>query len=74
MQHLPTFTHGTQNDVSHVLSQINSEIVKISDWLTISKLFLNEEKNKYMFFHNHQTVKTNTNIPELDFSYTGYNN
>ena len=28
---LCSFTHGAQNDVSHVSSQINSELLKISD-------------------------------------------
>ena len=38
---LCSFTHGAQNYVSHVSSQINSELLKISDWLTVNKLSIN---------------------------------
>ena len=59
------FTHGAQNDVSHVLPQINSELLKISDWLTVNKLSLNVDKTKYMIFHNYQRVIANEDIPDL---------
>ena len=45
---LCSFTHGAQNDVSHVSSQINSELLKISDWLKVNKLSLNVDNTKYM--------------------------
>ena len=63
---LCSFTHGLQNDVSHVSSQLNSELLKISDWLTVNKLSLNVvDKTKYMIFHNYQRVITNEDIPDL---------
>ena len=62
---LCSFTHGAHNDVSHISSQINSELLKISDWLTVNKLFLNVEKNKFMVFHNYQRVIANDDIPDL---------
>ena len=62
---LCSFTHGAQNDVSHASSQIYSELLKISDWLTVNKLSHNEDKTKYMIFHNYQGVITNGDIPDL---------
>ena len=62
---LCSFTHGTHNDVSHISSQINSELLKISDWLTVNKLSLNVEKTKFMVFHNYQRVIANEDIPDL---------
>ena len=50
---LCSFTHGAHNDVGHISSQINSESLKISDWLTVNKLSLNVEKTKFMVFHNY---------------------
>ena len=47
---LCSFTHGAQNDVSHVSSQINSELLNIFDWLKVNKLSLNVDKTKYMIF------------------------
>ena len=62
---LCSFTHGAHNDVSHISSQINSELLKISDWLTVNKLSLNVEKTKFMVFHNYQRVIANEDIPDL---------
>ena len=45
---LCSFTHGAENDVCHVSSRINSELLKISNWLTVNKLSLNVEKTKFM--------------------------
>ena len=47
---LCSFTHGAHNDVSHISSQINSELLKISDWLTVNKLSLNVEKTNSWSF------------------------
>ena len=65
---LCSFTHGAQNDVSHVSSQINSELLKISDWLKVNKLSLNVDKTKYMIFHNYQRVIANEDIPDLQIN------
>ena len=55
-------THGDQNDVSH------SELLKISDCLTVNKLSLNVDKTKYMTFHNYQRVIANEDIPDLQIN------
>ena len=65
---LCSFTHGAQNDVSHVSSQINSKLLKISDWLKVNKLFLNVDKTKYMIFHSYQRVIANEDIPDLQIN------
>ena len=65
---LCSFTHGAQNDVSHVSSQINSELLNISDWLKVKKLSLNVDKTKYMIFHNYQRVIANEDIPDLQIN------
>ena len=52
------------NDVSHVSSQINSESLKISDWLTVNIMSLCVEKTKYMIFLIHQIVIANEDIPD----------
>ena len=57
-------THGAHNDVSHISSQINWELLKISDWLTVNKLSLNVEKTKFMVFHNYERVIANEDIPD----------
>ena len=54
-----SFTLGAQNDVNHVLSQINSELLKISDYLTVKNLSPNVDKTKYMIFHNYKRVIAN---------------
>ena len=62
---LCSFTHGAENDACNVSSRINSELLKISDWLTVNKLSLNVEKTKFMIFHNYQRVIANEDIPDL---------
>ena len=65
---LCSFTQGAQNDICLVSSQINSELLKISDWLTVNKLSLNVDKTKYMIFHNYQRVIANEDIPDLQIN------
>ena len=62
---LCSFTHGAQNDVKYVSPQINSELLKISDWLKVNIMSLNVDKTKYMIFHNYQRVIANEDIPDL---------
>ena len=62
---LCSFTHGDHNDVSNISSQINSELLKLSDWLTVNKLPLDVEKTKFVVFHNYQRVIANEDIPNL---------
>ena len=47
---------------------INSELLKISDWLKVNKLSRNVEKTKYMIFHNYQRVIANEDIPDLQIN------
>ena len=61
---LCSFTHGAHYEVSHISSQINSELLKISDWWTVNKLSLNVEKT-FMVFHNYQRVIANEDFPDL---------
>ena len=62
---LCSFAHRAHDGVSHISSLINSELLKISDWLTVNKLSLHVEKTKFMFFHNYQRVIANEDIPDL---------
>lgn len=48
----------TQEDFKNISTQINNELGKIHDWLSINKLSLNIKKNKYMIFHNKQSAIT----------------
>ena len=49
---------------------INSEITKISEWLSVNKFSLNANKTKFMIFHNYQKVMTNSDIPQLEINKT----
>ena len=58
-------------DVAIISNSINIELTKITDWLKINKLSLNEDKTKYMIFHstrrkmelyNSLTIKMNNQI------------
>ena len=60
-----SFTHDAENDVCHVSSRINCELLKISDWLKVNKLSLSVEKTKFMIFHNYQRVIANEDIHDL---------
>ena len=42
------------NDIVIISNSINIELTKITDWLKINKLSLNEDKTKYMIFHSTQ--------------------
>ena len=69
IRHLPVrYVHllmAPKNDVCHVSSRTNSELLKISDWLKVNKMSLNVEKTKFMIFHNYQRVMANEDIPDL---------
>ena len=43
---LCSFTYGGYHDINHVSTLINSEITKISEWLSVNKLSLNANKNE----------------------------
>ncbi len=43
-----------KNDIAIISNSINIELTKITDWLKINKLSLNEDKTKYMVFHTPQ--------------------
>ena len=39
------------NDIKHLFTVTNNELVNIKDWFTTNKLSLNVEKTKYSFLH-----------------------
>ena len=39
------------NDIKHLFTVVNNELINIKDWFTANKLSLNMEKTKYSFFH-----------------------
>ena len=67
---LCSFTYGGYHDINRVSTLINSEITKISEWLSVNKLFLNANKTKFMIFHNYQKVMTDSDIPQLEINNT----
>ena len=67
---LCSFTYGGYHDINRVSTLINSEITKISEWLSINKLSLNANKTKFMIFHNYQKVMTDSDIPQLEINNT----
>ena len=67
---LCSFTYGGYHDINCVSTLINSEITKISEWLSVNKLSLNANKTKFMIFHNYQRVMTDSDIPQLEINNT----
>ena len=67
---LCSFTYGGYHDINRVSTLINSEITKISEWLSVNKLSLNANKTKFMIFHNYQKVMTDSDIPQLEIHNT----
>ena len=67
---LCSFTYGGYHDINSVSTLINSEITKISEWLSVNKLSLNANKTKFMIFHNYQKVMTDSDIPQLEINNT----
>ena len=67
---LCSFTYGGYHDINRVSTLINSEITKISEWLSVNKLSLNANKTKFMIFHNYQKVMTDSDIPQLEINNT----
>ena len=58
------------HDINRVSTLINSEITKISEWLSVNKLSLNANKTEFMIFHNYQKVMTDSDIPQLEINKT----
>ena len=55
------YTSG--NDLNHIASKINSQLIQISGWLRANKLSLNIAKTKYMIFSpTSQVVSDNFRI------------
>ena len=67
---LCSFTYGGYHDINCVSTLINSEITKISEWLSVNKLSWNAHKTKFMIFHNYQKVMTDSDIPQLEINNT----
>ena len=60
---LDTFTD--LNNAASTSNNINAESTKITDWLAINKLSLNNSKIKFMIFHNIQKKLKNNEIPTV---------
>ena len=45
--------------------QINAELTKVMDWLTVNKLSLNIKKPKMMIFSSKQRILKTTEIPSV---------
>ena len=67
---LCSFTYGGYHDINRMSTLINSEITKISKWLSVNKLSLNANKTKFMIFDNYQKVMTDSDIPQLEINNT----
>ena len=67
---LCSFIYGGYHDINRVSTLINSEITKISEWLSVNKLSLNVNKTIFMIFHNYQKVMTDSDIPQLEINTT----
>ena len=65
---LCSFTYGGHQDINRVSTLINSEITKISEWLSVNRLSLNANKTQFMIFHNYQKVMTDNDIPQLEIN------
>ena len=51
---------GDRRDPENIQRNINSELAKIYEWLSLNCLNLNVNKSKFMVFHKHPKV-----IPDL---------
>ena len=60
---LDTFTD--LNNAASTSNNINAELTKITDWLAVNKLSLNNSKIKFMIFHNIQKKLKNNEIPTV---------
>ena len=59
---LNTFTNDQTNELV-TSNNINSELIKITDWLAVNKLSLNAAKTKMMSFHYKQRKLKNHEVP-----------
>ena len=67
---LCSFTYGGYHDINRVSTLNNSEITKISEWLSVNKLSLIANKTKFVNFHNYQKVMTDSDIPQFEINNT----
>ena len=56
-----TSIFGSHKDANHLVSTVNSELVKIIIWLKVNKLSVNLTKTNLMIFHPRQK-KVNVNV------------
>ena len=59
------FTSQCNGNIELVSILITSEFNKIAVWLAANKLSLNVQKAKFMIFHYHHRVITESDIPHL---------
>ena len=62
---LSSFIPDSNISMANASQTINSEITKVTDWLTANKLSLNVNKTKFMVFPYYQRILEDTNIPHL---------
>ena len=60
---LDTFTD--LNNAASTSNKLNAELTKITDWLAVNKLALNNSKTKLMIFQNIQKKLKNNEIPTV---------
>ena len=53
------------NNAASTSNNINAELTKITNWLAVNKLSLNNSKTKLMIFHNIQKKLKNNEIPTV---------
>ena len=56
ISYMHTFTSVVRQDTVCIADNINEELSRISDWLAVSKLFLNVSKTKFIQFHHRQQI------------------
>ena len=62
---LCAFNLNVNQTTANISSNINKELCKISDWLSVNKLSLNVPKSKYMIFHSPHKKLDENHIPEI---------
>ena len=66
---LCSFTYGGYQDITRVSTLNDSEITRISEWLSVNKLYLNANK-KITIFRNNQNVMTESDILQFEINNT----
>ena len=65
-----TSTFKSHNNQLTISENINIELLKISDWIAVNKLSLNEKKSKYILFHHIRNKRESGTIVNLQINST----